>query len=732
MNRISPEALYRLLPAVHRLRDADEGEPLRAIISVLSREGAVVEENIEQLLDNLFIETCADWAAPYIGGIIGYRALYPVEGANVGNRAEVANTIGYRRRKGTATVLEALARDVTGWPAHVVEFFQVTASCQHMNHIRPTHHMVPDLHDPLKLEPLSRAFDRVSHLADVRSIQQAPRRKSVRGRHNFTNIGLFLWRLIPMAHTRVPCVRVDDRRFLFDPLGAPRQLVNLPQPEESISSISQPEHLPGDISRRALAAEPFLWYGPGRAFEIFVNDVAVPVTRIEACDLSDDELGWNHSPHSAIPAEDLAEIEGGNPLVPPANALVRVDPVLGRFAFPSGEPGEVRASFHIGFPARIGGGQYNRATTLTQDPGQELVSCPSPEHPDLQSAIDTIAPGGGIVEITNSDIFSEALAISAEAGMELILRAANGVRPTLRTAAPITVSGGAESRIILDGLVIEGGPLTIQPNGEGESPKSVTLRHLTLIPGLAFTASGEPQSPEATSLEITTSGLELIIERCITGPLRIDQTTNTEIHDSIVDAAANPARDSAASLAVAGPAGEGDAAGALTIIASTVIGRILARSFPLVSNAILHARSTDDSAPVRALRRQQGCMRFSFVPDTSITPRRYRCQPQLAIDNAIAASVAEAGGPIGAAQRALLHSRIARRMRPVFTAQSACHSAYAQLSRTAPIEIRTGASDEGEMGAYHLLAAPQREANLRIRLEEYLRLGLEAGIFYEK
>ena len=62
MTRITPEALYRLLPAVHRLRDADEGGPLGALVAVLSREGAVVEENIEQLLDNLFIETCADWS----------------------------------------------------------------------------------------------------------------------------------------------------------------------------------------------------------------------------------------------------------------------------------------------------------------------------------------------------------------------------------------------------------------------------------------------------------------------------------------------------------------------------------------------------------------------------------------------------------------------------------------------------------------------------------------------
>ena len=52
MTRITGDALYRLLPAVHRLRDADEGEPLRALLAAMAREGAVIEENIEQLLDD--------------------------------------------------------------------------------------------------------------------------------------------------------------------------------------------------------------------------------------------------------------------------------------------------------------------------------------------------------------------------------------------------------------------------------------------------------------------------------------------------------------------------------------------------------------------------------------------------------------------------------------------------------------------------------------------------------
>jgi hypothetical protein len=46
------------------------------------------------------------------------------------------------------------------------------------------------------------------------------------------------------------------------------------------------------------------------------------------------------------------------------------------------------------------------------------------------------------------------------------------------------------------------------------------------------------------------------------------------------------------------------------------------------------------------------------------------------------------------------------------------------------MEIRNGAEDEAEIGAFHTLYQLQRDTNLRVRLKEYLRFGLEVGIFY--
>jgi hypothetical protein len=134
---------------------------------------------------------------------------------------------------------------------------------------------------------------------------------------------------------------------------------------------------------------------------------------------------------------------------------------------------------------------------------------------------------------------------------------------------------------------------------------------------------------------------------------------------------------------------------------------------------------------VRAEHRQQGCMRYSFVPRGALVPRRFRCQPQLAIDQATATRDAQPGPLPNAAERAAIARREALRVAPSFVARRFDRPAYAQLRTAVPAEILAGAEDEGEMGAFHLNAGPQRQGNLRIRLEEYLRVSLDAGAFLE-
>ena len=95
-------------------------------------------------------------------------------------------------------------------------------------------------------------------------------------------------------------------------------------------------------------------------------------------------------------------------------------------------------------------------------------------------------------------------------------------------------------------------------------------------------------------------------------------------------------------------------------------------------------------------------MRFSYVPPGSVTPRRFRCVP-------------DARDPMA---------------RPHFTSLRYGQPGYGQLRHATSQSISQGASDGSEMGVLHALFQAQREINLRIRLDEYLRFGLHAGIFY--
>jgi hypothetical protein len=676
------EHLYRLLPAVYRIRDADRKhapppgalgdeilEPLRAFLSVLAEQAMVLEESVEQLYDEQFIETCAEWVVPYIGDLVGARGLTAPPGSGFSERVQVANTIGYRRRKGTAAVLEQLSRDVTGWNAHVVEFFQRLITTQYMNHIRLANLASPDLRRWEPLELLRTPFDTLNHTLEVRRI---PNR---RGKYNIPNVGLFLFRIGAYTSTDATPFRVDDHRYAFNPLGLSLPLYSRPVPEEAIEQLAERVNVPMPISRRTLAVYKDLYYGP--SISVTVNDVAVDAADVVSCNLSDDGGGWAHTPRTAT---------------------YGIDSVLGRLALPSSVPAtpKVVVSFNWGFTADLGGGEYDRAAAL-DDELRPLTHVPIDES-DLQTALDGLN-GSGAVEIVDSDVYSLGPsppdAIHAHANGKIELRAADQRRPLLRLGGDITLSGDADSEITLNGLLIAGAAVVV----DGDVSR-LNIRHCTLVPGLDVNPDGTPLSAGAPSLVVKAPNVRVTIERSIVGAIRADLGASVEIEDSIVDACGT---DQTAYAAVTG-SGSG---ASLTVGNSTIIGRATAYELPLATNAILFADPADSgdwTAPIRVEKRQEGCVRFSYVPASASVPRRYRCRPGPGDD------------PVA--------------MRPEFASLRYGDDAYCQLDLRGPTEIRTGADDGAEMGAFHLLFEPQREKNLRLRLDEYLRFGLEAGIFY--
>lgn len=686
------DTLYALLPALYRIQDAQQGEPLRAVLAVIAEQVGVVEENLAQLYDDQFIETCADWVVPYIGDLIGYRALYSVAPRISSPRAEVANTIGYRRRKGTAVMLEQLARDVTGWPAHVVEFFQLLTTTQYMKHLRPGNLASPDLRQWEPLERLGTAFEQVTHTAEMRRIA------SRHGRYNIPNIGIFLWRLGAYPLTSSPAFRVDARRYRFSPLGNDMPLFSRAQTENELTVLAEPTDVPMPLSRRILDAYLKRYYGPYPQSVLIhaegkdvLPDPQQPgqtlADLIDICNLSDltdqqgNVTGWAHMPTSKI----------------------ALDPVLGRVAFPADQTNPVLVSFHYGFSANLGGGEYERENTLAADliPVERVPA----QHATIQDALNALN-GAGVVEISDSGRYAGPAAITASQQKDLELRAKNGARPILTPAtstqvSQISLSGDANSQISLNGLLISGYTLRVSGN-----ISRFSLRHCTLVPGHFLASDGTPVFPTAPALIIDAPNVSVEIDHCILGGLRVisDGSARVTITNSILDATA-PDR-----VAYAGPANELAPGAPLHLENCTVIGKVHTAELDLASNSIFLTRfGTNDTwlplgAPIVSERRQTGCVRFSFLPFASHVPRRYHCLPTSPEDE--------------------------ERLWPVCTSLRYGDPGYCQLSQRTASEVRQGADDEAEMGAFHDLFQPQRETNLLVRLKEYLRFGLEAGIFY--
>jgi hypothetical protein len=698
--------LLELLPALYRLRDEERGGPLGELIGILAAQARVLEDDLEQLHDDLFVETCAEWVLPYIGDLVGARALFnPPPGARAGfsTRAQVANTLAYRRRKGTAALLEQVARDATGWDAAVVEFFQRLATTQHMNHIRPRNLAMAPLRGAAALEWTGTAFEQLARTADVRSIATG------RGRHNIPNIGIFLHRIPTDAIEDAQAFRLDGLRWLFDPLGRDLPLHAAPVTEEEISHLAGPENVPLPLGRRRLAREMPRHYGrrrqaqPGRSILLLADGEAVPLPGdggsppaghdpVRACDLSDvtdgagNVVGWAHTP----PVGHVA-----------------IDPVLGRIAFPAARPAPatLRVTYGRGLAAEIGGGGYGRGDGMLHVDGPRL-RVPG-DAPDLATAL-AAASADAVVEITASDLLVAPAAIRLPAGRILVLRAADRRRPVLLPpGGGIEVTGGAGSELRLDGVLLAGALRVppFGPDGARNGLRRLVLRHCTLAPG----ALPSFVLPDGTLLSALPAGPRLLLDaaeaeatfsRCILGPVRATEGARIRVADSILDAGADDA------LAHAAPGQDGAAGAPLVLENTTVIGRVHAATLD-ASGVIFHARPAPGAAPgwtgaIAAARLQLGCVRHCCLPEGARVPRPYRCVPVRAAD--------------------------AVRMRPVFTSLRFGAPGYAQLSRATATEIREGGEDGTEMGAFHHLHRPRREANLRLLLDEYLRFGFEAGL----
>jgi hypothetical protein len=797
------DRLFDLLPGVIRTLDAEQGNALRDLLRVLGEQVAVVEDGITTLGDEPFIETCSDWAVPYLGDLVGWTAVadagLPALGAAgrdlvhatvLTPRADVANTIRHRRRKGTLALLEELARDVTGWPARAVEFYRLLAGTQHVEHVQAGRGRTVDV----------RGGGEQAHLVDVRRS----------GRYAPAGVGVYVWRLKAYPMTGTPAAQAEHvagpHVFTFDPLYRDVPLfVGRPDGDWPVHPRTDGD-VPGPLTRQRLLDH----YGPGRSVRITAHDwpargttTEIPAAQVRPADLSD----WRR--YRARPN------------------TVAVDPQRGRILFRPGQaPSRVTVSYFYGFPADLGGGEYDRRLpqlparavvrfTAGQlaDPATVIVAVRDrpddvtrvvhahwpaagraplgaydPAKPPTAALVDhllaaldaavadpalhraavniepprgdallianrailekrfagliTIAlyvaepaatgdeladrlqqwrtrkPRYAVFELTRSDIYDTRVSLDLADGQQVTIRAANRCRPIVwlpdrrpDRADSLSATLQPGCRLILDGLTLTGRAvrLTGVPGPAGKpaacAPTRITMRHCTLLPGRVPNYEGRDAEPPPPALELADlPGAIVEVSHSVVGAVAVSGPPHTaplrlSVADSVVDG-------TRADHGAIGRPGEGVPPLELRLVRSTVRGTVLTNTVTLVEDAIIDGE-------LAVVRRRTGCVRFSHIPAGSCTPRRFRCQPDLAV-----AALGPAPDP-GDADR----ERI--RVRPRFTGTEYGHPGYLQLAPTVAEEIRRGASDDSEMGVYHDLYQPQRLANLAARLDEYTPAGMQ-------
>ncbi|MGM0583452.1 MAG: hypothetical protein ACQEUZ_02210 [Pseudomonadota bacterium] len=686
------QRIFELLPAILRLRDfeagrltkgraapadprdAEEFGPLKTLISLIAREAQIVEEEIDQLYDDFFIETCAPWVIPYIGDLIGVRGLGDIpEGLDL--RGQVANAIPLRQRKGTLAALEQAATDASNWPVAAVEYWRRLVHAQSMRLVHPGWGGTADLRDRAALARIGTPFDPNARGPEMRRIAISA------GRWNLPDIGLHAWRLKPCALSRhrVERVRPDRRDYRFHPLGCDAPLFAPPADRPPLGEAVSVADVPAPVARRLMAEDPAAFYP--RALEIETREGRIPVQRIRVCHLGDRggagiEPAWNRHPR-----EDVTLI----------------DPELGRFVLARDRTGPVRVSCAFGRVEDAGGGEHDRAAAIGS---VEAPAASVPPGGDLAGAV-AAAGGEGVVLLEATGPYALSGTIATPDGATLRLVADQGAFPTLDIAGGVTFALGRGASVELNGLRLQGGPARVEGPGAGAA-----LIDCTLVPGRRLNRLGDPVDPGAVALEMAAAGASLAAERCVLGPVRVAADVDARFIDCALDAGRPDA------TAYAPEAGaERDV---LRLKRCTVVGRVACGAFGDAAPADSPFKAATDAGarfattdtlfhaagpePVRAARRQIGCLRFCYVPEGSRTPRRRRC--------------------VSAPP-------------PVFASRRYADAGYLLLDPRTSEAILRGAENGGEMGVWNRAAHQARDDNLRRVIGEFLRFGREAGVFHE-
>jgi len=696
------ERIYALLPAVYRERDAALGRPLAAVCKVLELEYAHLHDDIAGLYAQWFIETCDPWVVPYLGALVGTTGI-DTEVANVPTqRVRVANTLGYRSRRGIASTLASACADASGWPALPVEYVRQVVTSVNVNAVSragsdrgPIESATFDVGSPNARESLDGPFATARRSASVGAIDR-PRVHGAGACPDYSprNLGIYLWRT-----PAYPCVGSDPGRapdgghFTFHPLGIDTQLLRGPVGRASPWQPPGPENVPLWVSRSLLGDWTDAWRRariegvapkrlPDLGFTIFVDGSPIPPHAIYA------------ARRGSAPREWLAELER------PDGPHAVVDPERGRFVLGGVTSSAVTLDWAWGQGGDLGGGPYPRGARLFRATPDTLVillsrtlvseHASAPTFGTLAAAWRaalrrdeqlgrpaTEAERDVLIRVLDSATY-DAAELELPRSIGVTIEAADGERPTIRADADgvaLRVHAQSRARVALSGLLLGG---TLEASGELELELADTTVHAvgsTVRPALRWEVRDPRSEPQ----------LRLI--RSVVGGLRLSSTVRASVVESIVDGEGG--------WAIA--AEDGGAGPGLELTAATLLGGARVRSLSGAEDTLVTGTVRARTTSLSVLKTARFALELEGPGDEQWSER-----PEAS----------------------------ARALPPApFVSVRFGDPGYCQLRLDLGDELLRGAAGGAELGAFRAVASGQRLANLQPVLAEYLPWGSRAGIF---
>jgi len=774
--------LFDRLPEIYRVRDAEQSPPgqLQAYLAAVDSVFGALHQDVGQRYEDLFIDGCADWVVPYIADLLGTSHL---KGEPRTLRADVADTIALRRRKGTLGAIERLAVNLTGWACRAVELRDNLSWAQHLNHQRPDagghppyadarllalgHRITPrggtlPLRDPAALALLGTPFDPYAYTADLKP--HLVNGRSDQARHiNLPDVAVFLWRLAayrlrlirPLAKGATDlgaatpaglarhAVRLD-----LHPLDLPVMLFNTSRPGfltpatsgGIVAPLTEADAVPGPLLDARLTSGSEAGHPEAYVQVDFFDDAATPPAGFDLGDVGLHLfLPQSEQPVFATTAwrfrgDNLCAWEAGlrRPL---ADGEIVIDGRIGRVLVgvgnlaqrnalvdAAGTAARVYASFTYAAPGPVGAHPVSRAPVQGLAGMTVRHASALPGGTSLQSQLAGLDTATQPVLVQIDDSLVHTLDLSAIAGtvvdgglalrlaQSLTIRAADGHRPIVVLQQPLAFRAVDAATATLAGPAVRIEGVMLAPAASG-FPASAALVERAAVASLAFVGCtlfpgghsrrDGTRAPMQPALRLRNGyGFtlpadeaafvptpQIVLQRCISGSIAIDERYRLDLQDCIVDAGRG----------VGAPAGAPQGIGAASDPAN-------GWSCPLDFHGLtcfggVRAAAVGGSGGIftqafEVLDNQHGCLKHcSFSAGPNRLPAHHF---SVRAPEAVQRFVAERFNAPG----------------------------YGQLAAAADLRIRTLGPGDDAMGAYGFVLEAHKWINLGTRLAEFMPIGV--------